>query len=248
MSVLAELDQVVVVRDGRAVLDGAWLRVDKGERLAVVGANGAGKTTLLRTIVGLQPVQSGTVTAFGEVRRSEKDFHAVRLRAAYLFQDSDDQLFCPTVVEDVAFGPLNMGLGNAAALAKARGTLEMLNMLHLADRITRQLSGGEKKLVCLAGILAMDPDLLLLDEPTSGLDAAHLQRLIEVLDSLDTAMIIVSHERQILDRLATRALILRNGRLEPGVVHRHPHLHDHVHVHSENEPHTETAPAHAHTT
>lgn len=233
MTPLLELADIVVERDGARVLDGACLRLDAGERLAIVGKNGAGKTTLLRSVVGLQPIAGGTIEAFGRRRLVEDDFREVRLRAAYLFQDADDQLFCPTVIEDVAFGPLNMGLSEEAALDKARSTLARFGLLHLGPRITRKLSGGEKRIVCLAAILAMDPDVLLLDEPTNSLDTQHIEKLVDILTQTQAAMIIVSHDRPVLDRLATRALLMRQRRLEPAVLHRHPHMHEHPHIHTD---------------
>jgi cobalt/nickel transport system ATP-binding protein len=232
MTRLITLDGVSVDRDGARVLNGVTLHLDAGERLAIIGANGAGKTTLLRSLIGLQRTCAGTIEAFGRVQRNEDDFREMRLRAAYLFQDADDQLFCPTVVEDVAFGPLNKGLSEDDAMEKARATLAHFNMGHLGPRVTRKLSGGEKRLVCLAAILAMDPDVLLLDEPTNSLDNQHVEKLVEILSSLDTAMIIVSHDRPVLDRLATRALLMRQHRLEPAVLHRHAHVHEHPHVHT----------------
>ncbi len=232
MSRFIELSDVCVDRDGARVLDGVSMHLDAGERLAIIGSNGAGKTTLLRSLIGLQKTTSGTIEAFGAVRRTEDDFREMRLRAAYLFQDADDQLFCPTVVEDVAFGPLNKGLSEDAAMEKARATLARFNMGHLGPRVTRKLSGGEKRLVCLAAILAMDPDVLLLDEPTNSLDNKHVEKLVEILSSLDTAMIIVSHDRPVLDRLATRALLMRQQQLHDAVLHRHPHVHEHPHVHT----------------
>jgi cobalt/nickel transport system ATP-binding protein len=235
MTRLIELRDVIVERDGARVLDGVSMHVDKGERLAIVGSNGAGKTTLLRSLIGLQRISGGAIEAFGRARRTEEDFRDMRLRAAYLFQDADDQLFCATVVEDVAFGPLNKGLSEDAAMEKARATLAQFGMAHLGPRVTRKLSGGEKRLVCLAAILAMDPDVLLLDEPTNSLDNKHVEKLVEILSSLDTAMIIVSHDRPVLDRLATRALLMRDRRLQPAVLHRHAHTHEHPHVHTDAE-------------
>jgi len=232
MTRLITLEDVSVERDGARVLDGLSMHLDAGERLAIIGSNGAGKTTLLRSLIGLQRISAGTIEAFGHVQRNEDDFREMRLRAAYLFQDADDQLFCPTVVEDVAFGPLNKGLSEDAAMEKARTTLLRFDMGHLGPRVTRKLSGGEKRLVCLAAILAMDPDVLLLDEPTNSLDTKHVEKLVDILSSLDTAMIIVSHDRPVLDRLATRALLMRQQRLEPAVLHRHAHVHEHPHVHT----------------
>ena len=231
MSALVTFENVTVERDGAPVLRDVSFSLGSGERLAIVGPNGAGKTTLLRAMVGLQPVARGRIVAFGQDRKNEADFRDVRLKAAYMFQDADDQLFCPTVVEDVAFGPLNMGLGDDEALARARATLTSLGLSHLADRQVRRLSGGEKRMVCLAGVLAMDPDVLLLDEPTNSLDAAHVEKLTQALQKIDKAMVIVSHDRPLLDCLATRALAMRDGRLVPAVLHRHPHVHEHGHVH-----------------
>jgi cobalt/nickel transport system ATP-binding protein len=231
MSDLVSFDNVTVEREGATVLRDVTFTLARGERLAIIGANGAGKTTLLRAMVGLQPINKGRIFAFGRERKSEKDFHEVRLKAAYMFQDADDQLFCPTVVEDVAFGPLNMGLSDEEALAQARMTLASLGLAHLADRLVRRLSGGEKRMVCLAGVLAMDPDVLLLDEPTNSLDAAHVEKLTETLQTINKAMVIVSHDRPLLDCLATRALAMRDGSLVPAVLHRHPHVHEHGHVH-----------------
>ena len=231
MTELISFENVSVERDGAHVLRDVTFSLRAGERLAIVGANGAGKTTLLRAMVGLQPVTKGRVVAFGRERRTETDFHEVRLKAAYMFQDADDQLFCPTVVEDVAFGPLNMGLTDEDAMARARATLTSLGLAHLADRLVRRLSGGEKRMVCLAGVLAMNPDVLLLDEPTNSLDAAHVEKLVEALQKIDRAMVIVSHDRPLLDCLATRALAMRDGRVAPAVLHRHPHVHEHGHVH-----------------
>jgi cobalt/nickel transport system ATP-binding protein len=228
---LLAIDGVTVARGGRRVLDGVSLDLHPGERLALVGANGAGKTTLLRTLVGLEVPQAGTVTAFGAVRRRDGDFREVRAKAAYLFQDPDDQLFCPTVLDDVAFGPLNLGLTQRDAAARARATLARLDLAHLAARVTHRLSAGEKRLVTLAAVLAMDPQVLLLDEPTNALDEAHLARLTAILAALATTMLIVSHDAAFLARLATRAVLLRDGRLASTVIHRHPHLHDHPHVH-----------------
>ena len=234
MSALLALDSVTVVRSGATILERVSLSLHAGERLALIGANGAGKTTLLRTLVGLEVPVSGRVTAFGRVRSRERDFHEVRTRAAYLFQDADDQLFCPTVLDDVAFGPLNMGLTEKLAEAKARAALARLGLGELADRVTHRLSGGEKRLVSLAAVLAMSPDVLLLDEPTNGLDETHIDHLMTLLAALPTAMVIVSHDRHLLERLATRAVVLKGGRIHPGTVHRHPHVHDHVHIHGDD--------------
>lgn len=237
MTALFDLADVTVERAGRRVLDRVSLRLEAGERLALIGANGAGKTTLLRTLVGLERPIEGRIVAFGSERKVEKDFREVRALAGYLFQDPDDQLFSPTVIEDVAFGPLNLGLAPKDAVARAEATLERLALAHLARRITHRLSGGEKRLVSLAGVLAMEPRALLLDEPTNALDETHLARLSEILASLDVAMVIVSHDRHFLEHHATRALLLKEGRLSPAALHRHVHVHDHVHIHGVDDEH-----------
>jgi cobalt/nickel transport system ATP-binding protein len=231
VSTLFELDNIAVERAGRPILEQVSMTLMAGERLALVGAIGTGKTTLLRTLVGLEKPTKGRIIAFGTERRVEKDFREVRTRAGLLFQHADDQLFSPTVIEDVAFGPLNLGLTQADAVARAGAALEYLNLSHLSDRITHQLSGGEKRLVSLATVLAMEPQVLLLDEPTNALDDAHLACLIEILVGLDIAMVIVSHDRVFLETLATRAVVLKNGHLAPTYLHRHVHVHDHIHVH-----------------
>ncbi|MGE5505682.1 MAG: energy-coupling factor ABC transporter ATP-binding protein [Actinomycetota bacterium] len=210
---LISLAGVAFSYGGAAVLDGVDFALAPGERVAVDGANGAGKTTLLHVMVGLATPQAGTVTAFGRERRREADFHEVRARAGLLLQDADDQLFCPTVAEDVAFGPLNLGRSKAEARAIVHDTLSMLGLSGLEHRVTHTLSGGQKRLVSLAAVLAMAPEVLLLDEPTNALDQATRARLLDILAGLPQAMVIVSHDQGVVDRLATRRVRLDNGRL-----------------------------------
>jgi cobalt/nickel transport system ATP-binding protein len=237
MMPLLGLNDVTVVRGARTVLNNASFSVAAGERLALVGANGCGKTTLLRTLVGLERPIKGSVFAFGSERTTEASFREVRTRAGFLFQDPDDQLFCATVIDDVAFGPLNLGISQAAATARAKDTLAQFDLAHLSHRITHRLSGGEKRLVSLATVLAMKPDVLLLDEPTNALDEAYLTRLTEILSSLSTTMVIVSHDRSFIEKLATRAASLRDGSLANAEIHRHPHIHDHAHIHAPGHEH-----------
>ena len=229
------LDGVTVARDGTTVLRDVSMSLAAGERLAIVGPNGAGKTTLLRTVIGLERADAGAVRLFGEACESEKQFRVVRPRIGFLFQDSDDQLFCPTVIEDVAFGPLNIGHTAAQAAEIAQGALDRLGIGHLADRISHRLSGGEKRLVCLAGLFAMKPDVLLLDEPTNGIDTANGQRLRDALTGYTGAMVLVSHDSAFVAELASRALILEDGLLKPAAIHSHVHTHAHPHVHAEGE-------------
>ncbi len=197
------------------VLNGANFTLSPGERVALTGSNGAGKTTLLHLMMGLLTPRRGVISAFGRPRREEKDFREVRARAGLLFQDSDDQLFCPTVREDVAFGPLNLGKSHEEADAIVTDTLERLGMGVYADRITHRLSGGEKRLVALATVLAMEPEALLLDEPTNALDRDAGARLLEILSDLPQAMVIISHQDDFLSRVATRWIRLEEGKLQP---------------------------------
>lgn len=223
----------------RAVITHVDLELHAGERLALLGGNGAGKSTLLHTMVGLVPVTAGTIEAFGIKRKKEADFRDVRLRAGLVFQDPDDQLFCPTVIEDVAFGPLNMGQSPTAARDTAVATLEQLGLAEFADRVTHRLSGGEKRLISIAAVLAMQPEILLLDEPTAGLDTDAYERLCTLLAGLPQAMIIVAHEPRFISRLASRAILLRGGRSYEGDVEEHTHPLRHAHLHLPGQTETE---------
>ncbi len=165
-----------------------------GNHVGLIGPNGCGKTTLLHLIMGLVKPQKGRIEVLGQEASIEKDFVAVRQQVGLVFQNPDDQLFCPTVLEDVAFGPLNQGKTPAEAMQIARETMERLGLAGFEDRVTYKLSGGEKKLVSLAAVLAMQPRLLLLDEPTTGLDTETKHRLVHFLQDLDIAYMIVSHE------------------------------------------------------
>ncbi len=198
----------------RPVLSQCNFRLDAGQRVALVGPNGSGKTTLLHLVVGLRRPGSGEVEAFGQVRRAEADFQDVRRRAGLLFQETDDQLFCPTVAEDVAFGPLNLGRPRPEVREIVAETLQSVGLPGYEGRITYRLSTGEKRLVALATVLAMQPEVLLLDEPASGLDESSTERLVGLLDELPQAMVIVSHDRDLLDRTTTGSLRLRHSRLE----------------------------------
>ncbi len=187
---------------------GLDLELAEGERLALTGPCGAGKSTLLHAIVGLVPVLAGKIEVFGRECAGEADFAALRGPVGLLFQDSDDQLFCPTVLEDVAFGPLNQGLPRHAAHALALDTLTQLGIERLTDKVPQRLSGGEKRLAALAGILAMQPRLLLLDEPTAALDAATAAHIIEALVQSGLPMIVATHDPQCIAGLTTRSVCL----------------------------------------
>ena len=196
---------------GGKVLNGVDLYLRSGERLALMGANGAGKSSLLHCLMGLVSAENGEIAILGSRCETESEFRAIRGRVGLLFQDSDDQLFCPTVLEDVMFGPLNLGQSRDDARKVAMKTLSDLGLDGFENRITYQLSGGEKRLAALATVLSMSPEILLLDEPTNGLDADVEKRLIEILRSLPQAMLIISHDRQFLEEVATRSVRLKDG-------------------------------------
>lgn len=198
----------------RPVLTDLDLELWPHQRLAILGANGSGKTTLLHLMVGLVRPDAGTVESRGAVCRREADFHPVRRRVGLLFQNPDDQLFCPTVAEDVAFGPLNLGKSRDEAAETVRETLAMLGLGGFEDRVTTRLSPGEKRRVALATVLAMKPEVLLLDEPTAGLDLANQTFLEDLLKRLPQAMVLVSHDDGFITRVGVhRVLHLSHGRL-----------------------------------
>lgn len=190
--------------------------------VGLTGPNGCGKTTMLHLIMGLLRPQAGSIIIFGEEVKKEQDFVKVRQRVGLLFQNPDDQLFCPTVLEDVAFGPLNQGKAPAEAVQIARETMERLGLAGFEDRVTYKLSGGEKKLVSLATVLAMQPRLLLLDEPTTGLDEATRHRLIHILQDLDIGYMIVSHEPEFLNHTVKECCHVHQHCCQP-TSHKHSH-------------------------
>jgi cobalt/nickel transport system ATP-binding protein len=199
--------------NSRPILNGLDLSVGPGDRIGILGSNGSGKTTLCHLILGLLKPHSGTVTIFGRERVSDADFATVRGRIGLLFQDPDDQLFCPTVLDDTAFGPLNMGKTPAEATAIATATLAKLGLSGFEGRFTHQLSGGEKRLVSLAAVLAMEPECLLLDEPTAGLDESVTARLIEILRQSDYSYVLISHDREFMKETVNKVFRFQDGRL-----------------------------------
>ncbi len=198
----------------RRIVDGLNFDMSLGERIGIAAPNGAGKSTLFLLIMGLLTPESGEIIHEGKILRKEEDFKQIRKDFGLLFQDSDDQLFSPTVLEDVAFGPLNLGMKRDEAISRARETLELLGLNGFEDRITFKLSGGEKRLVSLATILAMKPRVLLLDEPASGLDLAVTERLKTLLRTMDLTYLVISHNDDFLNHVTNIRLKLQNGRLE----------------------------------
>lgn len=199
--------------NGSDVLSDLEFNCQDGERIGIVGYNGSGKTTLLHIIMGLLSPSSGTVELFGKERKSESDFRDARRRMGFVFQDSDDQLFCPTVAEDVAFGPRNIGKNAEEAHEILHRVLSLLEIEHLETKVTYQLSGGEKRLVALATALAMEPRVLILDEPTSGLAEETTELLLKIIMEQVPSVVIVSHDRAFLDRAVSKTLVLADGML-----------------------------------
>lgn len=200
---------------GAKVLDGLNWRLNPGDRCGITGSNGAGKTTLFHLAMGLFPPDSGAVLHQGQAMEDEKDFSTMRRNIGMLFQNADDQLFCPTVLEDVAFGPLNLGRTPARARDISMSVLKTLGLEGFENRVTYRLSGGEKKLVSLATVLAMEPMGLLLDEPTNDLDPATRDRLIDILNNLPKAMAlaVISHDLDFLSRTTDLRYIVDRGKM-----------------------------------
>ena len=197
----------------RAVLDDLSFALEKDQRVHLAGANGSGKTTLLHLIMGLLHPLQGEVIIFDKLRRREKDFLEVRRRVGLVFQDGEDQLFCPTVQEDVAFGPMNLGKNRQETRAIVARTLDSLGLAGYEERITYKLSGGEKRLISLACVLAMEPEVLLLDEPTAGLDAEITQKIIQILNDISLPMVIVSHDQDFIRSIANKTATLQKGKI-----------------------------------
>ena len=183
----------------------------RNDHIGLYGHNGSGKTTLLRLIMGLEIPQSGKVLFHGSPVDDAQSLHRLRCSIGYVLQNSDDQLFSPTVLEDVAFGPLNLGLSRHKAKDRAMETLENLGLTDLADRPAHRLSGGEKKMVSIAAVLSMRPEALLLDEPTAFLDNESRDRIAEILRSWEMPRIVVSHDLLFLEQTASSLVRINNG-------------------------------------
>jgi cobalt/nickel transport system ATP-binding protein len=197
-------------------LDGVSLAVAPGEKVAVIGANGCGKSTLLKVLDGLVFPDAGTFEAFGQVitedgLEDQQLSRGFRSRVGFIFQSSDSQVFSPTVREELAFGPLNMGLAQDEVRQRVDDTLALLEIADLADRAPFQLSGGQKKRVAIASVLVMNPEVLLFDEPTAALDPRTQQWLIELIVELNRAgktIVLATHDLPTLELLADRCLVL----------------------------------------
>jgi len=197
--------------NGHPALDGIELHVQHGERVAVLGPNGAGKTTLMLHLNGLM-TGSGSLEVAG-IDVGPKTLGELRRRVGVVFQDPDDQLFMPTVAEDVAFGPLNMELAPQEVRLRVTEGLAAVRMEHAAERAPYQLSMGERRRVAIATVLAMRPSLLVLDEPSANLDPRARRELLDVLERVERTMLITTHDLPLAAELCERAVILAAGRV-----------------------------------
>jgi cobalt/nickel transport system ATP-binding protein len=205
--------------DGTDALNGVDFQLLPGESVALLGANGSGKTTFVMHLNGLLGAERsgdrGSVEVCG-MPVNKANLAAVRRKIGMVFQDSESQLFMPTVLEDVAFGPLNLGLSPTAAADRARAELERVGMAGAAARAPYHLSAGEKKRVAIAGILAMDPEILVLDEPTTFLDPPGQRALADLLRNLPQAKILVTHDALFAGSICSRAVFFQNGAIQAG--------------------------------
>lgn len=201
-------------QNGKTVFQGLNFSLQKKERIGLVGPNGAGKTTLFHLIMGLLKPSAGSIEIFGKVRKSEGDFSEVRQRIGLLFQNSDDQLFCPTVEEDIAFGPLNLGKTHSEAQVIVQEMCEKLGLRGYERRVTHRLSGGEKRRVALATVMAMHPECYLLDEPTAGLDDSATERFLKYLHEQTNTYVMITHNHDLLSKNIDRVFRLSDGQLK----------------------------------
>jgi len=197
--------------DGTQALDDVHFHLRDGETVAVFGPNGSGKTTFLLALAGLVAAE-GEIEICGLPMHRRQQKH-IRQKLGILFQDSDDQLFMPTVFDDVAFGPLNLGLPAEEVQRRVTSCLAMVGLQAAAARAPYHLSAGEKRRAALAGVLALQPQILALDEPVTFLDPPARAALIEILRGLPQAKIIVTHDTDLARELATRAVFFRSGKI-----------------------------------
>ncbi|MFM7364921.1 MAG: energy-coupling factor ABC transporter ATP-binding protein [Cuspidothrix sp.] len=196
------------------VLDNISLSMKTGDRVALIGATGSGKSTLLENLIGLKHPQSGQIWING-IPLLPKTLPQIRQQIGFSFQDANDQLFMPTILEDITFGPLNYGVSPIIAKEKAHQLLADFGLAAYAHRSAHELSGGQRRLAALAAILALDPAILILDEPTNGLDPAWRRHLAHVLLKLPVqVMLIASHDLKWLGKVTHRALVLATGKIQ----------------------------------
>ncbi len=203
--------------DGTPALRDINIEINEGERVAIIGSNGAGKSTLFSHFNGIFKPSSGLIKIDGKKMGYKKDeLMKIRQKVGLVFQNPDDQLFAPTVVEDVAFGPMNLGLSDDKVDERVEEALEMVGMNGLEKKAPHHLSGGQKKRVAIAGILAMRPEIMVLDEPTTGLDPKGVDQIMEILYMLnreDMSIIIASHDVEMVTQFADKIFVLHDGEI-----------------------------------
>jgi cobalt/nickel transport system ATP-binding protein len=197
--------------DGHQALRGVSFRILRGEKVALVGPNGAGKSTLMLQLNGILSGKGAIMV--GSLPVTKQNLPRIRALVGLVFQNPDDQLFSPTVFEDVAFGPLHMGLPEAEVRERVARALEQVNMAAYRDRLSHHLSVGEKKRIAVATVLAMDPELLVLDEPSAGLDPRARRTLINLLRELPLTMLVSTHDMAMVRELFDRTIIMDQGRI-----------------------------------
>jgi cobalt/nickel transport system ATP-binding protein len=215
---LLEARALVHVYPGNVhALDKLDLCIERGKRLVILGPNGAGKTTVLLHLNGTLRPQSGAVLLDGKAMAYDgPSLTAWRRRVGLVLQNADDQLFAPGVAEDVSFGPLNLGLGEAETRERVAAALDAMHISHLAERATHMLSAGQKKRVAIAGLVAMQPEILLLDEPTAGLDHQGTEALLAVLEELErngTTLVFSTHDVELAYRFADEVALFEGGKI-----------------------------------
>ncbi len=197
--------------DGIRALNGVSLDIFEGESVALIGLNGAGKSTLLLHLNGILQSDIGDVEVLG--MKVDENIREIRSKVGMVFQDPDDQLFMPTVFDDVAFGPINMGFSEEKVKEKVRMALERVNMSGHEARAPHHMSLGEKKRIAIATVLSMEPEILLLDEPTSNVDPNAQRHLIELLNELDITKIMATHDIEMVSDTCDRAIVMFEGKI-----------------------------------
>lgn len=203
--------------DGTQALKNINIEIEKGEKVAIIGPNGAGKSTLFSYFNGLTEPTSGCVKIEGKPISFEKDeLLKVRQKVGIVFQDPNDQLFAPTVKEDIAFGPMNLGLSYDEVEKRVEDALKMVGMENYEDKTPHHLSGGQQKRIAIAGIIAMKPELMILDEPTAGLDPDGVEKVLNIMNQLNEegmTLIISSHDIDMISKYADKIFVLYNGEI-----------------------------------
>ncbi|MBM4146591.1 MAG: ABC transporter ATP-binding protein [Nitrospira sp.] len=198
--------------DGTEALKGITFRIIHGESVGIAGANGMGKTTLLLNLSGQLIPTKGEIV-IGEVTLGRKTKQEIRKKVGFVFQRTDDQLFMPTVYEDVAFGPINLGLSEEKVEERVKSALDMVGCFNLRNRPPHRLSEGQKRAVAIATVMAMDPDILVMDEPASNLDPKSRRQLINLLKGFKHTKIIASHDLDLIQDVCKRCIIIREGKV-----------------------------------